>query len=80
MECNELSFTAVARVKRIHKKGMFGLVLEAPKPVVDDTGAKFWLVYGNSCFYCNTTEDVDRVCREHGWGATFLTERRATDA
>ena len=80
MECNELSFNAVARVNRIHKKGMFGLVLEVPNSVVDYTGARFWLVFGNSCFYCNTTEDVDRVCREHGWDARFLTERRATDA
>jgi hypothetical protein len=67
MESNKFTFNGIARVYRKNKRGMFGLVLELPKSLADFTGFRFWVVYGNSCFYCAAFDDVDKVCQEHGW-------------
>ena len=72
MESKIFSFKAIARIKKRRKKGMFGLVFEVPKFLIEYTDSAFWLVYGNSCFYCNSTEDINRICREHDGVVIFF--------
>lgn len=68
MECN---FKAIARVTRRRKKGMFGVILEVPKSLIECTSV-FWLVYGNACFYCNTNDDINKICSKYDWVVRFF--------
>jgi len=75
MEGNKYSFSAIGRVIRKHKRGMFGIVLEVPQPVQQILRCDFWVVYGNSCFYCNSIDDIKRVCNDHNWDVNFFDEK-----
>jgi len=78
MKNDEFNFNAIARVNRRRKKGLFGMVLEVPKQIAEYIGSSFWVIYGNSCFYCNSTDEIYRVCRDHDWDVRFFEKMENT--
>ena len=72
MKSEKLSFEVIASVRKRRKMGMFGLVFEVPKQLIEYINSAFWLVYGNSCFYCHSTKEVNNICRKYDWVVTYF--------
>jgi len=61
------SYKVVARVIRNKRKTMFGVVLHTPNAVNREQEFSYLLVYGSSCFYFNTMDEVKKECVKHDW-------------